>query len=87
MLTPKDYDKALIAPEQVFSAPMDIVMTDALTSKQKLRLLKHWEINARDLQVATEESMNGPGRSRLSEVRKAINVLCEQDSLDENSVS
>jgi hypothetical protein len=85
MYTAKDYDKALIAPEEVFSAPMDVVATEALTPEQKLRVLKHWEANARDLQVATEEAMTGPGNSRLGEVRAAINKLCEMEKLDENS--
>ena len=85
MYTAKDYDKALIAPEEVFSAPMEVVATEALTPKQKLRVLKHWEANARDLQVATEEAMTGPGNSRLGEVRAAIIKLCEAEKLDESS--
>jgi hypothetical protein len=85
MYTAKDYDRALIAPEEVFSAPMDVVTTEALTPQQKLRVLKHWEANARDLQVATEEAMTGPGNPRLGEVRTAIITLCDMESLDENS--
>ncbi len=85
MFTAKDYDRALIAPEDVFKAPMDIVHTESLTPAQKLRVLKHWEANAHDVQVATEESMTGPGRSRLGEVRRAIIALCEAENLDEAS--
>lgn len=87
MYTAKDYDRALIAPEQVFKSPMDIVTTESMTPAQKLKILKHWEANALDLQVATEESMTGPGNSRLGEIRKAINMLCEIEELDERSVS
>ena len=87
MYTAKDYDRALIAPEQVFKSPMDIVTTESMTPEQKLKILKHWEANALDLQVATEESMTGPGNSRLGEIRKAINMLCEIEELDERSVS
>ena len=87
MYTAKDYDRALIAPEQVFKSPIDIVTTESLTPEQKLKILKHWEANALDLQVATEESMTGPGNSRLGEIRKAINTLCETEELDERSVS
>lgn len=85
MYTAKDYDRALIAPEDVFESPMEVVSTESLTAEQKLRVLKHWEANARDLQVATEESMTGPGRSRLGEVRRAINELCETEAIDESS--
>lgn len=87
MYTAKQYDRALIAPEQVFKSPMDIVTTESLTPEQKLKILKHWEANALDLQVATEESMTGPGNSRLGEIRKAVNMLCEIEELDERSVS
>ena len=87
MYTAKDYDRALIAPEQVFKSPIDIVTTKSLTPEQKLKILKHWEANALDLQVATEESMTGPENSRLGEIRKAINTLCEIEELDERSVS
>ena len=87
MYTAKDYDRALIAPEQVFKSPMDIVTTESMTPAQKLKILKHWEANALDLQVATEESMTGPGNSRLGEIRKAVNMLCEIEELDERSVS
>jgi hypothetical protein len=87
MYTAKDYDRALIAPEEVFKVPMDVVISASMTPEQKLKILKHWEANAYDLQVATEENMNGPGRPRLAEVRRAINTLCEIESLDERSAS
>lgn len=87
MYTAKDYDRALIAPEQVFATPMDVVITESMTAEQKLRVLKHWEANARDLQVATEESMTGPQNSRLGEVKSAIIKLCEIEKLEERSIS
>ena len=85
--TAKDYDRALLAPEEVFKSPMDVVTTESMTSEQKLKVLQHWEANARDLQVATEESMTGPGRSHLGEVRLAINKLCEAAGIDESNAA
>lgn len=87
MYTAKDYDRALIAPEQVFGSPMDVVNTPSMTSEQKMKVLKHWEANARDLQIATEENMTGPGSSHLREVRKAINMLSEAENVDERNVN
>ena len=81
--TAKDYDRALIAPEQVFATPLDVVATESMTTEQKLKVLEHWEANARDLQVASEENMTGPGASRLGEVKKAIIKLRELEKLDE----
>ncbi len=85
--TAKDYDRALIAPEQVFDSPMDIVTTESMTPEQKLKILEHWEANAKDLQVASEENMTGPENSRLGEVKKAMIKLRELEKLDERSVS
>ena len=86
MYTAKDYDRALISPDEIFGSPMDVVKTELLTREQKLTILKHWEADARDLQVATEENMTGPGNSRLGEVRRAVDRLVEMESLDEKSV-
>jgi len=85
--TAKDYDRALTAPDQVFDSPMDIVTTQSMTCEQKLKILKNWEANARDLQVASEENMTGPGISRLAEVKKAIIKLCELENVTERSFS
>ena len=86
LYTAKDFDRALIAPEQVFTTPMDVVVTESMTPEQKLKVLKHWEANARDLQVASEEAMTGPQPSRLGEVRAAILKLCEQEKVEEKSI-
>ena len=85
--TAKDYDRALLAPEEVFKSPMDVVTTESMTSEQKLKVLQHWEANARDLQVATGESMTGLGRSHLREIRLAINKLCETAGIDESNAA
>ncbi len=85
--TAKDYDRALIAPEQVFESPMAVVTTASMTLEQKLKVLKHWEANANDLQVASEENMTGPGVSGLAEVKKAIIKLGELENVDKRSVT
>ena len=85
MFTAKDYDQALLTPQKIFDLPMEVVETDSLTAKQKLKVLKRWEADANDLEVATDESMSGGERSRLGEVRRAIHELCERENIDENS--
>jgi len=85
MFTAKDYDQALLTPQKIFDLPMEVVDTDSLTAKQKLKVLKRWEADAHDLEVATDESMSGGERSRLGEVRRAIHELCERENIDENS--
>lgn len=85
MITAEEYERALIAPEEVFRNPMDVVNEKTLTPIQRLKLLKHWEVNSHDLAVATEEGLTGPGQPRLDEVKKAIIKICEMENLDESS--
>ncbi len=85
MFTAKDYDKALLTPDKIFELPMEVVDTDSLTAKQKLKVLKRWEADARDLEVASDESMTGGEKSRFGEVRKAILALCDREHIDENN--
>jgi hypothetical protein len=87
MFTAKDYDQALVTPAQVFELPMEVVDTESLTTKQKLKVLKRWEADARDMEVAADESMTGGEKSRLSEVLKAINVLREREGIEEDEAS
>ncbi|MGB8314306.1 MAG: hypothetical protein WCE69_07420 [Aestuariivirga sp.] len=86
MFTAKDYDQALLTPQKIFDLPMEVVETESLTAKQKLKVLKRWEADAHDLEVATDESMSGGERSRLGEVRRAIDELCKRESVDEKSL-
>jgi hypothetical protein len=85
MFTAKDYDKALLTPDKIFQFPMEIVDTESMTTKQKLKVLKRWEADARDMEVASDENMAGGEKSRFGEVRKAIRTLCDSENIDENS--
>jgi DNA-binding transcriptional MocR family regulator len=90
MYSAKDYDQALLTPESVFAEPMEVVDTDSLTPEQKLAVLKRWEANATDLEVAANESMTGDsatdGSSKLRDVGKAILALTDRETVDQNNV-
>jgi orotate phosphoribosyltransferase-like protein len=86
MYSAKDYDQALLTPESVFTDPMDVVETDSLTPEQKMTVLKRWEANAKDLEVASSESMTGGAGSRLVDVGTAIVDLMKNETVDENTV-
>ena len=87
MYTPKDYDRALLSPASVFEQPMDVVATDSMTARQKLEILKRWELDGRALDEATGENMGGGEASPLTEVRAAIDLLCSADAVDERAVA
>ena len=83
MCTAKEYDKALLNPAEIFPEPKDIVKSDALTSGQKMEILKRWETDALLLSVATEENMGGGEPSRIEDVRHAIDVLKRLEDVKE----
>lgn len=72
-----DFARALASPTGVFDSP-DAVVTSHLTWKQKRQILEQWEMDARAMQVATEENMSGGERARLGEVRNALRRLAPE---------
>jgi hypothetical protein len=87
MYTAKDYDRALLSPSSVFEQPMEVVAIGSMTARQKLEILKRWEVDERALDEATGENMSGGEISKLTEVRAAIDLLCSTDAVDERAVA
>lgn len=55
-----DVKAALLNPATVFARPDDVVQNHELSREQKIEILHRWEYDARELQVADEESMTAP---------------------------
>ncbi len=51
-----DVKKAMLDPTMVFKEPKEVVATDELTRDQKIEILRRWEYDARQLEVAEEEA-------------------------------
>ena len=75
MLASEDKKKALTNPSSVFRHPADVVASNELDKTEKAAILKQWELDARLLQVATEEGMADGERSLFAEVKKAQGKL------------
>ena len=75
MLTRHEKAKALTTPTSVFKTPADVVSCVDLSKAEKTAVLKQWEMDARLLQVASEEGMTGGERSGLTDVKKAQKAL------------
>lgn len=71
MLTTEDKKKAMTTPSSVFKHPAEVVDCRDLNLAEKTEILKQWELDARLLQVATEEGMSGGEHSLFSDVKKA----------------
>ncbi|HEX2930248.1 MAG TPA: hypothetical protein VHV54_11065 [Candidatus Binatia bacterium] len=55
-----DFNKALSNPPSVFKHPSEIVASKELSREQKIQILRRWEYDMRELQVADEEGMTAP---------------------------
>ena len=51
-----DVKKAMLDPTMVFKEPKEVVANDELTRDQKIEILRRWEYDARQLEVAEEEA-------------------------------
>lgn len=47
--------RALVDPSDIFSSPMHVVEDKSISDEVKIEILKRWEYDAREMQVADEE--------------------------------
>lgn len=66
-----DKRDAVVNPSKQFGKPKDVVESPALSRDEKKKALEQWEIDARLMQVASEEGMTGGEPNRLGDVKKA----------------
>lgn len=67
-----------------YPTPRDVVAAKDLSRDQKIKTLKDWEYDLRQMMVASEENMPGPERQgdtseRLQKIQDALDELgCEK---------
>jgi len=61
-----DVKKALLDPGAVFSRPDEVIANADISREQKIEILRRWEYDIRQLQVADEESMTAPKPERIT---------------------
>jgi hypothetical protein len=72
---PVDFEAALLNPAGCFREPSEVVADETLSREQKLRVLRQWDQDARQLAVAEEENMTGGEENMVGRVSKAILAL------------
>lgn len=77
-----NYEKALQSPTSVFLKPEHVLTQKELSRDQKINILRRWEYDARELEVAEEENMGGGPPDMLQHVRNALNQLNAGGDLD-----
>lgn len=70
-----NFERALFDPSAIYKQPQDILLDDTLSKEEKLKVLKQWEYDARELMVAEEENMVGDASSMLQRILMAIHEL------------
>lgn len=70
-----DIEQALQNPCSAFARPEDVLRDSSLNREQKILILRRWEYDARELDVAEEENMGGGPPSMLGEVLTALHRL------------
>ncbi len=84
----QDDTQALISnPAERFASPQALVDSDDLSREAKITALKQWDMEVRQLQVATEESMPASDTASLTDVHAALRALgCEPDDIHSGGV-
>ncbi|MFE8071428.1 hypothetical protein QQM79_10230 [Marinobacteraceae bacterium S3BR75-40.1] len=77
-----DKDKALNDPASVFAEPQDVCRETHLSQEEKIRILRQWEYDAREMQVADEENMAGGDSDQLDQVLAALHELGQTAQVD-----
>lgn len=80
-----DIEKALLNPSSVFSTPEEVLEAKDLSRDQKIEILRSWEYDARQLQVAEEENMVGPRINMLDRILNALRRLDAERDLDKSA--
>jgi hypothetical protein len=80
-------EAALRDPASVFAAPEDVVSHPALTRQQKIEILRLWEYDAAEAEVATEEGMPGGNNELLRRIVLALEGLAGDGAIGETGSS
>ncbi|MCH7778770.1 MAG: hypothetical protein IH878_19880 [Gemmatimonadetes bacterium] len=71
-----DVKTAMLDPTTVFEDPMEVVANDELTRDQKIEILRRWEYDARQLEIAEEEAGMAVRRPEMFDrVLQALHTL------------
>ena len=81
--TSPNLKEILTNPTKAFTHPSQVVSTPDLSYGDKVKVLKQWEVDARLLQVASEEGMSGGEPNMLADVKKAQEDLGVEPPADD----
>ncbi|WP_432698395.1 hypothetical protein ACQUQP_08650 [Marinobacterium sp. YM272] len=71
------FEQAMLDPAKCYDTPADLLNDTRLSREEKIKVLRCWEFDARESEVAEEENMGGGRSTPLSEVLDALHKLGE----------
>ena len=70
-----DFKKAQLDPGSVFDTPEQVLRHEELNEAQRIEILRRWEYDASELEVAEEEGMGGGEETLLPRILQALQTL------------
>lgn len=70
--------QALLHPASVFATPEEVAAAADIPQDLKIEILRRWEYDIREQEVAQEENMPGAPRMPLERVLRALLALGEE---------
>lgn len=70
-----DLERARLDPASAFDSPDAVLTHPELSREQRIEILRRWEYDARELQVAEAENMGGGEAAHLDEILRALDAL------------
>ncbi|HVS16346.1 MAG TPA: hypothetical protein VMV46_20715 [Thermoanaerobaculia bacterium] len=70
-----DLEQALLDPHSVFATPAALLADERLDREQKVEILRRWQYDAAELEVAEEEGMTDGEPSLSGEISRALRTL------------
>lgn len=73
-----DIKQAILSPSSVFKHPREVMKNNKISKSDKMKILKQWEYDTKELLTATEENMVGDSEDvgeLLSEIRHYLQEL------------
>jgi len=77
-MTEDRYQKAMRNIANAFATPQDIADASDLSAREKIELLRQWEFDLRQLQVASEEGMTSGKADGTATTLRAVHLLLER---------
>ncbi|MGJ8606009.1 MAG: hypothetical protein ACSHXH_17970 [Marivita sp.] len=77
------FKKAILDPPSVYRTPSAVLSDRTLTSTQKAEILRRWEYEACEVDVAEEEGMPRRDGTSLQQILQALQELVGEMNTDE----